>query len=205
MQPARFTLMAQILTTPWWLQLIRGLLALAFGFYAISQPALTLVVMVQFMGAFLFVEGVALVFYALANKTGHTKKGFVILRGLLYVLAGVAVLAMPILATVVTAAMLGWFVGFMAIFGGVMEVSAGLRAEKDQPNDWSMLLLGVLSVIFGVLLLSAPMAYGIGLSFFFGIWSLIAGVFLVGNSFRIRSGKKKLDQLTHKSGLIKTS
>lgn len=198
MQPARLTLMAQILTTPWWLQLIRGLLALAFGFYAVSQPTLTLVVMVQFMGAFLFVEGVVLFFYALTNRTGHTKKGFVVLRGLLYVLAGIAVLAMPVLATVVTAAMLGWFVGFLAIFGGVMEISTGLRTEKGQPNDWSMVLLGVLSLVFGILLLSAPMAYGVGMSFIFGVWSLVAGVFLVGNSFLIRSGKKKLEQFAHR-------
>ena len=198
MQPARLTLMAQILTTPWWLQLVRGLLALAFGFYAVSQPALTLVVMVQFMGAFLFVEGVVLFFYALTNRTGHTKKGFVVLRGLLYILAGVAVLAMPVLATVVTAAMLGWFVGFLAIFGGVMEISAGLKTEKGQPNDWSMVLLGVLSLVFGILLLSAPMAYGVGMSFVFGVWSLVAGVFLVGNSFRIRAGKKKLEQFSHR-------
>jgi uncharacterized membrane protein HdeD (DUF308 family) len=190
--------MAQILTTPWWLQLIRGLLALAFGFYAVSQPTLTLVVMVQFMGAFLFVEGVVLFFYALTNRTGHTKKGFVVLRGLLYVLAGIAVLAMPVLATVVTAAMLGWFVGFLAIFGGVMEISTGLRTEKGQPNDWSMVLLGVLSLVFGILLLSAPMAYGVGMSFIFGVWSLVAGVFLVGNSFLIRSGKKKLEQFAHR-------
>jgi uncharacterized membrane protein HdeD (DUF308 family) len=199
MQPARFTLMAQILTTPWWLQLIRGLLALAFGFYAVSQPALTLVVMVQFMGAFLFVEGVVLFFFALTNRTGHTKKSFVILRGLLYVLAGVAVLAMPVLATVVTAAMLGWFVGFLAIFGGVMEISSGLRAEKDHPSDWSMVLLGVLSLVFGILLLSAPMAYGVGLSFLFGVWSVVSGVFLVGNSLRIYTGKKRLDHLAHKA------
>ena len=199
MQPARFTLMAQILTTPWWLQLIRGLLALGFGFYAVSQPALTLVVMVQFMGAFLFVEGVVLFFYALTNRTGHTKKSFVVLRSLLYILAGLAVLAMPVLATVVTAAMLGWFVGFLAIFGGVMEISSGLRAEKDHPSDWSMVLLGVLSLVFGILLLSAPMAYGVGLSFLFGIWSVVSGVFLIGNSFRIYAGKKRLDQLTHKS------
>jgi uncharacterized membrane protein HdeD (DUF308 family) len=183
--------MAQILTTPWWLQLIRGLLALAFGFYAVSQPALTLVVMVQFMGAFLFVEGVVLFFFALTNRTGHTKKSFVILRGLLYVLAGVAVLAMPVLATVVTAAMLGWFVGFLAIFGGVMEISSGLRAEKDHPSD--------LSLVFGILLLSAPMAYGVGLSFLFGVWSVVSGVFLVGNSLRIYTGKKRLDHLAHKA------
>jgi uncharacterized membrane protein HdeD (DUF308 family) len=199
MQPARTTLMAQILTTPWWLQLLRGLLALAFGLYAINQPALTLVVMVQFMGAFLFVEGVVLFFYALTDRTGHTKRSFVALRGLFYVLAGVAVLAMPILATIVTAAMLGWFVGFLAIFGGVVEISTGLRAERDHPSDWSMVLLGVLSLVFGVLLLSAPMAYGVGMSFLFGVWSVVAGVFLIANSFRIRAGKKKLEQLAHKA------
>ena len=199
MQKAQLTLMAQILTTPWWLQLIRGLLALAFGLYAVSQPALTMVVMVQFVGVFLFVDGVYLLFAALTDRTGQTKRSFVVIRGLLYVLAGLVVLATPIMSAVMTSALLGTLVGIAAVFGGILEVSSGFRAEKGQHSDWSLILLGVLSLVFGTILLSAPVAYGIGLSFFFGLWSLFAGVFMIANSFRIRAGKKKLDQLTTKT------
>ena len=194
MQKAELTLMAQILTTPWWLQLIRGIIALVFGLYAVSEPALTLVVMVQFLGAFVFVEGIYLTYLSIANRTGQTKRGFALLRGLVYVLAGLTVLFMPVLAAIVTSAVLGSFVGILAFFGGVMEISAGIRTEKDQPSDWGMILLGVLSLVFGLLLLSAPLAGGVGLSLFFGIWSLVTGVFMIVNSFRIRSGKKKLEQ-----------
>ena len=197
MQSAQQTLLAQILTTPWWLQLLRGLLALGFGFYAVSQPALTLVVMVQFLGAFLFVEGIVLLYQALTNHTGGTKRGFVVLRGLLYALAGVAVFAMPVLAAVVTSAVLGSFIGILAVFGGILEISAGLRVEKGQRSDWSIVLVGVLSLVFGALVLAAPAAYRVGLSFLFGVWSLIAGVFMIANSFRIRAGKKKLETLHH--------
>ena len=199
MQKAQLTLMAQILTTPWWLQLIRGLLALAFGFYAVSQPALTMVVMVQFLGVFLFVDGVYLLFAALTNRTGDTKRSFVVIRGVLYVLAGLAVLATPLLSAVMTSALLGTLVGIAAVFGGILEISSGFRAEKGQHSDWIMILLGVLSLVFGTILLSAPVAYGIGLSFFFGLWSLFAGVVMIANSFRIRAGKKKLDQLRTKT------
>jgi len=193
MLKAQDTLMAQILTTPWWLQLLRGLLALGFGFYAVSQPTLTLIVLVQFLGAFLFVEGVVLIGFAIANRTGHTKRGFVALRGLFYLLAGLAVLAAPMLAALVTSAVLGSFVGIMAVFGGILEISSGLRAEKGHHSDWGMVLLGVFSLVFGFILLSAPLAYGFAMSTVFGVWSLIAGAVMVLNSFRLRAGQKKLE------------
>ncbi|MCX6110582.1 MAG: DUF308 domain-containing protein [Proteobacteria bacterium] len=192
MEAANRTLIAQILTTPWWLQLLRGLLALGFGFYAVTQPVVTLVVLVQFLGAFLCIEGIVLVALAIGNKTAHTKRGYVALRGVFYLLAGVAVLALPLLSALLTAAIVGSFVGIMAIFGGIMEISAGLRPEKGQHNEWSLVLAGGLSLVFGLILLSTPAAFGVGLSMVFGVWSLVSGVVMIGNSFRIRSGKKQL-------------
>ncbi len=193
MMKANQTLMAQILTTPWWVQLLRGVLALSFGFYTINQPALTLMLMVQFLGAFVFIEGLVLVYMAIANKTGETKRAFVALRGVLYVLAGLGVLFSPILSTLITTVVLGTFVGLITIFGGMMEIVAGMRTEKSQKSEWSLILLGVLTVVFGVMIVSAPVASGVALSLFFGVWSLVSGCFLVVNSFRIRSGKKHLD------------
>ena len=48
------------------------------------------------------------------------------------------------------------------------------------------------SWVFGLILLSTPAAFGVGLSMVFGVWSLVAGVVLIVNSFRIRAGKKQL-------------
>jgi len=194
MQNANLTLMAQILSTPWWLQLIRGILALVFGFYAVSHPELTLFVLVQFLGIFLFVEGIFLGLLALGDRTGDMKRSYVVIKGLFYVLGGLAVIAMPLLATVVTSVIVASFVGLMAVFGGVMEIAAGLRAEKGHHSDWGTVLLGVVSVVFGSIIMSSPLGSSVGITFIFGVWSLLSGGFMIANSFRIRAGKKRLDE-----------
>ena len=202
MLPANSTLLAQVLTTPWWLHLIRGLLALLFGCYAVANPAVTLLVLVTFLGLYLLVEGIVLFYYVFTGKTGNTKLGLVFFRALLYLLAGIAVLVHPMAATLVTSAFLGWLVGLLAIFGGVGELAAGIRTEKGVPNDWGMVVLGLLSVIFGVILLSAPIAYGIALGLVFGIWAIIAGIAMIIHSFRIRAGKQKLERYEHQKSSV---
>lgn len=194
MNKAQNTLLPQVISTPWWLQLLRGLLALTFGLYTVAQPALTLVVLVQFMGFYFFIEGVSLFFTALTGRSGNTKTWVILLRGLFYLLAGFSVVAHPLLATMVTSAMLGWFVGLLAVFGGITEIATGLRSEKNQSNDWHLIVLGVLSVIFGVILLSAPALYSLAMTLFVGFWSIFGGLYLVANSFKIKAGQKKLQQ-----------
>ena len=51
-------MLAKLLSQYWWVLLLRGILAIAFGVVAYSWPGLTLAMLILFFAAFAFVDGV---------------------------------------------------------------------------------------------------------------------------------------------------
>ena len=55
-----------------------------------------------------------------------------------------------------TAIALLYLIAFWAILTGVFEIAAGIRLRKVIANEWALILIGALSLLFGALILSAP-------------------------------------------------
>ena len=60
--------LASILSRGWWLLLLRGLAAIAFGVLTWSQPGISLTVLVLFFGAYSLVDGVLGLWTAIAGR-----------------------------------------------------------------------------------------------------------------------------------------
>ena len=75
-----------------------------------------------------------------------------------------------------------------AIVTGVLEIVAAVRLHPEY-GRWWLILSGVASVIFGVLLVVAPLAGVIVVTWWIGAFALIFGIMLLVLAFRLRARK----------------
>jgi uncharacterized membrane protein HdeD (DUF308 family) len=165
----------------WWLILLRGIAAILFGVLAFIWPGLTLVTLILFWGAFTLIDGVlALAHAIMGGNTGS--RWWLALIGL----AGVAVGILTFMMPGVTALILLWFIAAWAIVLGVFQIMGAIRLRKEIDNEWTLILGGVLSVLFGLVLLVAPGAGAVGLIWVIGTYAIIFGVLLVMAALRLK-------------------
>ncbi len=181
---------AEAISSLWWLPLLRGILLTILGIYALFQPGLSLMAFIQVLAIFALIDGgLAIV----AGIMGWVEsRVWSILRGALAIVIGLFVLAHPLVMTTVAAAVLAVMLGLQAIAGGVLEIFVAIRERKELEGEGWLILGGVLSVLFGVLLLTAPLASGMMLIRLLGGFAIVFGIGLVVNSFRLRKLGKHL-------------
>ncbi|SFJ63357.1 HdeD family acid-resistance protein [Planctomicrobium piriforme] len=174
--------MLQAICRRWWLMLLRGLAAIAFGICAIIWPQITLLLLIGIYGGFCIVEGIAEI--ALGVGGGHNGKVWwsMILMGLLSFGAGLVAIFYPGL----TALVLLWVIAFSSILHGVFEIAAAVSLRKVIQDEWILVLSGVLSVGFGAVLLAAPREGALALVLLIGAYMIGMGVLAVALSLRLR-------------------
>jgi uncharacterized membrane protein HdeD (DUF308 family) len=168
----------------WWLLALRGLVAVLFGMLAFMWPGATLITLVWLFGAFALVNGILSLVLAAKTK-GYPKVGSLIFGGLLGILAGLLAFVMP----GITALGLLILIAAWAIVTGIMELVAAVRLRKIINNEWLLVLAGIASVVFGILLLFQPAAGALVLIWWIGAWALLFGILLMILAFRMRNWK----------------
>jgi len=169
-----------LLARNWWMFLIRGVLALIFGVVAILFPATAFISLVLIFGAFAFVDGV---FALIAGITAKSENWlWLILEGVIGIFIGVLTLVQP--------AAMGeaWLIliAVWAIVTGIFEVVTAIRIRKLIEGEFWMILSGVISFAFGVLVLVNPMSGAVAIGFIIGIYAVMFGATLIALSLRLR-------------------
>jgi uncharacterized membrane protein HdeD (DUF308 family) len=169
----------------WWLLALRGLVAVLFGVLAFMWPGATLITLVWLFGAFALVNGILSLVLAAKTPKGYPKVGSLIFGGLLGILAGLLAFVMP----GITALGLLILIAAWAIVTGIMELVAAVRLRKIINNEWLLVLAGIASVVFGVILLFQPAAGALALIWLIGAWAFVFGILLMILAFRMRNWK----------------
>ena len=172
----------QTLGRNWWLVLLRGIAAIVFGLLAWAWPGVTLVTLVLFWGAYALVDGVAALIGGWKTKDGGKPMWTVVLVGLVGIAAGIFTFLQP----GVTAIALLILIAVWAIVQGVLEIAAAIRLRKEIQNEWLLILCGLLSVAFGVLMILNPGAGAIAVLWLIGAFSVAYGVLLIILSFKLK-------------------
>jgi uncharacterized membrane protein HdeD (DUF308 family) len=172
----------------WWVIALRGMVAVLFGLLAFVWPGMTLAVLVLLFGAYALVDGLLAIVVAARGGTDH--RLVLGLEGLVGVLAGLATFAFPGL----TALVLLYIIAFWAVLTGVLEVVAAVRLRRVITNEWGLIIGGVLSVLFGVVLIVSPGAGALAVVFLIGAYAVLFGVTLLMLSWQLRSHKQRLPE-----------
>jgi uncharacterized membrane protein HdeD (DUF308 family) len=181
--------MLLVLARYWWIFLLKGLFAIALGILAFVTPIKTLFAVLLVWGVFAVVEGVASIVQGIVGRRQHQALWPMVIVGLLGVAAGIIAWAWPGLTAFVLLA----FIAFWSIFRGIFEIVAAIRIRKEIEGEWLLILAGLLSVVFGLVLLIRPGVGLLTLMFILGVYALLVGVATVFLALRLRKLKTVLE------------
>jgi uncharacterized membrane protein HdeD (DUF308 family) len=170
------------LARQWWVFLIRGIVALAFGLLGFFYPAATLVTLVLFYGAYALVDGVFAAVSAVRGKEGMGPRWWLALVGVLGIVAGLVTFAWPGITTLALLTV----IGVWALIYGVFEIVGAIRLRKEIDNEWLLLMHGALAVLFGLVVLLRPGAGALALIWLIASFAFASGVLLIGLAFRLK-------------------
>src|SRR6516165_8024309 len=131
----------------WWLLLLRGLAAIAFGILAFIWPGLTLLTLIYLWGAYAICDGVFALGAALSAKGNMEPRWWLVLAGIVSILAALVAFFYP----GITALVLLMFIAAWAIIIGLLQIWGAIEWRKLLDDAWLLALSGVLSVAFGAL------------------------------------------------------
>jgi uncharacterized membrane protein HdeD (DUF308 family) len=166
----------------WWLVLLRGIAAIVFGLLAWAWPGATLITLALFWGAYVLVDGIAALWSWWHARQRGNAMWQVVLIGVLGIAAGIFTFLSP----GITALALLLVIAVWAVANGVFQIAAAIRLRKEIDNEWLLILSGVLSVAFGVLMMLFPGAGAMAVLWLIGAFAVAYGVLLVFFAFKLK-------------------
>lgn len=179
--PSLQGLVHSALRRSWWLLLLRGVAAVAFGVVTFIWPQISLLTLIMVYGIYAFADGV-LALVAAIRGGGMVPRWWLALAGVVSILTAIVVFAWPDL----TALVLVYMIGFWSILRGALEIIGAIRLRNEISNEWSLGAAGALSVIFGLILVFMPGAGAIGLLWLIATWAVLFGLLLIWVAFRLK-------------------
>jgi uncharacterized membrane protein HdeD (DUF308 family) len=158
----------------WWAIVLRGILACIFGILVLANPSVGIAVLILMFAIYAAVDGVAALATAVNHGRAGLRWGWWLVEGL--VSLGVAALALARPGITLLAVVL--LIAFRAILLGLMELGGALGG-KELDHRWLLGLTGLVSLVFGVLLLANPMAGSVAVVWVIGVYAVVFGVMLV--------------------------
>jgi uncharacterized membrane protein HdeD (DUF308 family) len=174
--------LADTLAHVWWLFALRGLAAVIFGLLAFVWPGITLLSLVLLFGVYALVNGLLSLALAAKAPKGYPRFGSLVLGGILGIIAGIVTFFWPGL----TAIGLLFVIASWAIATGIMEIAAAIKLRKEINHEWLLIIAGLLSVAFGVLLALMPGAGALVLVWWIGFYAVFFGILMLFLAFKVR-------------------
>ena len=164
---------------PWWLVLLLGIASVLLGVLLVTAPAISMIALVRLLGWFWLIKGI-LSIVAIFTQEKSSSWGWVLFSGILGVVAGLAVLDHPLLAALWVPTVLTIFIAVDGIFLGAGYLVAAFRGA-----GWGAGVMGVISLILGMILLGRPLIGAAILPLVLGWWAIAGGVWSIVLAFRL--------------------
>ncbi len=174
--------MAVVLQSNWWALLLRGIAAIILAIVTFALPTVTIAVLVTVFGIYALIDGVLAIISAVRAVRGHRRWGAFLLEGIVGLLVGIYAVATPVAAAAIFVTVLA----FWAVITGVLEIVAAIRLRRHIQGEWVLILTGVVSILFGVLLFAAPVLGAVVLVWHLAGYGLIFGILLIVLAFRVK-------------------
>ena len=177
------------LARKWWVLLLNGICAIVFGIIAFTHPGITLLALAIIFGIYCLADGITMLIVSINRGRQGESWGQMLFRGIISILAGCVALFWP----AITAIALLFVIAAWAIVLGLMEIFGAIRLRKVINNEWLLVLGGIISVLFGIVLIAHPGAGALSVIWIIGAFAIIHGILLMALSFKLH----KLGRIAH--------
>ncbi len=185
--------LADAIKRSWWTLLVRGIIAIIIGSVALVWPQITLEAIVILIGVFLILDGLSAIMQSLAQK--YHRWVLVLFSGILGVLAGIITLFWPGIAEIVVI----YLIAAWALITGILEIVASLNMDETFQGRWLLLIGGILSFVFGIVVFLRPDLGLLAIVVLLGFYALFVGIIMVILALEVRPAVKQLTQSEEKN------
>lgn len=165
----------------WWAIVLRGVIAVLFGVVALAAPEAVLLSLAFLFGIYLLIDGAIGLASTVRAVTAHGHWGMLLAEAVVNLLMGLIALVLPgaaVLAFVLL--MAAW-----ALMTGGLMVAAAVKLQASH-GRWWLALGGVVSLVWGALLIIAPVMGAVVVTWWLGIYAIVFGVAMLACGLRLR-------------------
>lgn len=173
--------MCRTLAQNWWAIGLRGAFAVLFGILTFVMPVVTMATLVILFAAYMLVDGVFGIVSGVKAARKGERWGWLVGEGLANIVAGLVAFLWPGITVLVFV----YLVAFWSIVTGGLMTAAAFKLKLDH-GRWWLVLAGIFSAVFGILLALAPIAGAVALTLWLGAYAIVFGVMLLVLAFRLR-------------------
>jgi uncharacterized membrane protein HdeD (DUF308 family) len=171
-----------VLARNWWTWLIRGIAAVIFGILAFWWPGPTLVAIGILFGAYALVDGIFAIIATIRAAETHQRWWPFLIEGVV----GILIAAITFYDVRITLLALYWTIAAWAFLTGIFEIVAAIQLRKHIANEVWMILGGIASILFGILMIWFPLAGIIAITLLIGAYAIVFGAIMIAFAFRLR-------------------
>lgn len=161
----------------WWVFLLRGLLFILVGIYMIASPISSFIALGFMFGLIIFLAGATELMHAIQDRSDN--RGWHLFLGIVDIALGI--ILMVHIATSV--AIIRIIVGIWFILRGFSLLSLSRLTGRS----WMLIIGGILTILFGLLILFNPIFGAVTIILWVAIAFIIVGVFNILLATRLRS------------------
>ena len=88
-----------------------------------------------------------------------------------------------------------YLIAAWALVRGIFEIVTAIQLRKEISYEWALIISGLISIIFGIVLLANPGAGALAMVVVIGAFALMFGVMMIVLAFRVRGLPKRLERL----------
>lgn len=154
-----------------WALGLHGLASVVVGVMILAWPGISVYALTIVFGAYALATGIV-EFGTAFTSQGKEERGWLVLRGLLGIGVGVLVFAWPS----ISALALLYVIGAYAVALGILAVAASFQLPLDGRDTASMVLTGLVSIVFGIVIFAKPGAGALAVLALIAAFALVTGV-----------------------------
>jgi uncharacterized membrane protein HdeD (DUF308 family) len=159
-----------------------GVLAILIGIMALAWPGITVLALVLLFALYAFISAGMQAARAFSSRSAGPVLGHLVLA-IVDVAAGLFAAVWP----APTALVLVLIIGLWAIIGGVSEFFAAFRTGESAGLRTLLVLGGLVSAVFGLVILARPGVGALTLALLFGLFAFTYGIWQIVVSVELRN------------------
>ena len=164
--------------------MIRGIAAIIFGVIAFTHPVMAIATLVLFFGAWVLVDGIFRIVGAFRHRGSDPDWAWQLVIGIIGIIVGFLTFHAP----QITALALVIYIAAWALMIGASEIVMAIKLRHEIKGEWLLILTGLASIVFAVLLLWRPVTIGLPVLIWLIAWyAVVIGILEIFFGFRLKT------------------